>query len=70
MDIEMHPVESSMLSAVGYDGGVLFARYKNGRVYQHAGVPQEKFDALMSSASKGEYFNLHIKGQHPAASSR
>jgi len=56
-----------MLSAVAYEDGTLHAKYKNGKVYSHPGVPQEKFHALMASPSKGEYFNKHIKTQHPAA---
>ena len=59
------PVSSSMLQAVAYENGTLHAKYKNGKVYSHPGVPQEKFHALLASSSKGEYFNKNIRSQHP-----
>ena len=61
------PIDSTMLSAVAYENGTLHAKYKNGKVYSHPGVPKEKFQALLGSASKGKYFNDNIKTQHPAA---
>lgn len=62
---EWHPIESSMLSAVAHDEGGLHAKYKNGKVYTHPGVPRAKFDLLLASKSKGEFFNHHIKPNHP-----
>lgn len=66
MQAEWIPVSSSMLSAVAYEDGTLHARYKNGRVYSHPGVPESTFQGLLKSSSKGEFFNKHIKPNHPA----
>lgn len=67
MSVEMQPVNSSMVSHVGYEPetSTLHVTYHGGRTYQHPGVPQAKFDALMSSSSIGKYLNTQIKPAHP-----
>lgn len=69
MSVEMVPVDSSMVSGVGYDADArtLHVRYHNGRTYQHPNVPPAKWDALQAAPSKGKYLNLHIKPYHPHA---
>lgn len=66
--VEMKPVSSSMVSAVGYDKptGTLHVRYRNGKTYTHAGVPPAKHEALLKASSIGNFLNTQIKGQHPA----
>lgn len=63
----MVPVESDAVSHVGYDepSRTLHVTWKNGRTYQHPGVPPEKFDALMAAPSKGRFLNTEIKPEHP-----
>lgn len=67
MSVEMQPVDSSMVSHVGYDPQTktLHLTYHSGGSYQHPGVPPAKFDALMRSSSIGAYINKQIKPQHP-----
>lgn len=65
--MEWHPVSSSMLDAVAHDGNTLYARYKGGKVYSHPNVPETKFQALLKSPSKGQFFNTHIKPHHPVS---
>ncbi len=52
------PVESSMLRSAGYDPAqaVLELEFNNGRIYQYPDVPQEVFNELLESESKGRYF--------------
>ncbi|KAF0098959.1 MAG: hypothetical protein FD144_4034 [Rhodospirillaceae bacterium] len=61
--MELIPVVSSNLSAVGYDQAnqYLYVRFKNGLNYRYLQVPQSLFDALMKSSSKGTFFNDKIK---------
>jgi len=61
--MEMFPVQSSNLAAVGYDldTATLVVQFLNGTAYQYSGVPEHEFAGLMGSASKGTYFNQNIK---------
>lgn len=65
--ITMHPVDSSQISAIGYDSAekVLAIQFSRGGLYHYLDVPQEKFDALLGSDSVGRYHAQHIKGAHP-----
>jgi len=57
------PVSSSNLSEVGYDPATstLEIAFKQGGVYQYAGVPTNIYKGLMSAASHGRYFDAYIK---------
>jgi hypothetical protein len=61
--MEMIPVESSQLSAVGYDADTLEMqiRFAKGQVYSYRGVPQETYDGLVSAPSVGQFFNANVK---------
>ena len=60
--MQMHPVVSSNLVAVGYDTEtqVLRIRFYSG-LYDYYDVPQDVFDGLMNASSKGSYHAAHIK---------
>ncbi|MGA7732907.1 MAG: KTSC domain-containing protein [Chloroflexia bacterium] len=57
------PVSSSNLRSVGYDPveKVLEIEFKENRVYQYYDVPEHVYKGLMTAASKGSYFDAHIK---------
>ena len=38
--------------------------FTSGRRYSYHKVPQEEFDAMRASFSKGKYFNDHIRGRY------
>lgn len=59
--MQMVPVVSSNLSAIGWDQGTLRVQFTNGGVYDYAHVPEGVFMALMSADSKGKYFAEHVK---------
>lgn len=55
--MEMNPVDSSNIAAIGYDNeiGTLTIQFNNGRTYEYYSVPDYEFDNLMSAGSKGTY---------------
>lgn len=67
--MQLDPVESSMLAAVGYDANLkaLVVLYNSGRAYQYLEVPQEVFQGLLGSRSKGRYMLDHVIDHYPYA---
>jgi len=60
--MEMQPVESSNLAAVGYDlsQAIMRIEFKNGRLYEYYDVPQYIYDELLAAESKGSYAAKNI----------
>ncbi|QOV10908.1 KTSC domain-containing protein [Viridibacillus arvi] len=60
--MNMIPVSSSNLAAVGYDAGsrTLRIRFHSG-TYDYYGVPLSVYQGLMNSSSKGSYHDINIK---------
>lgn len=63
--IDMQPVESGQIRAIGYDAAtttlaVTFTRGA-GAIYHYPGVSRETYDAFMAAESKGTFFGQHIK---------
>ena len=66
--MEMIPVSSEAVSAIGYDGGTLYLQWKStGKVSEHPGVPVATYNGLMQAESKGKFIAQHIRKAHPAA---
>lgn len=61
--MEMVPVVSSNIAAVGYDENthMLAVQFSNGRTYRYAGVPNGEFQNLLNASSVGSYFASNIK---------
>lgn len=61
--MEMIPVSSSNLSAVGYDAEsqILYIRFHSGSLYAYYNVPQNIYIGLMDAPSKGRYHSACIK---------
>lgn len=61
--MEMQPVESSNLAAVGYNSNnqTLRIRFNDGSLYEYSGVPNSIYNGLLSAPSKGRYFDQNIK---------
>lgn len=64
--MERIAVSSSNIGAIGYEAETLTleVEFNNGSFYQYHGVPQEVYDALMQSGSKGTFLNTNIKGSY------
>lgn len=67
--MEMQPVISSNIEAIGYDEPTqeLHITFKTGRTYKYAGVPPQIFQMLIDAASKGKYFIENIRGHYTYA---
>ncbi len=62
--MEMIPVSSSNIAAVGHDEGsqTLQVEFNNGTRYQYFDVPEQVFIELRDAGSPGGYFSSNIKG--------
>lgn len=60
--MNMIPVESSNLAAVGYNNetATLTIQFNNGRTYEYYSVPEYEYENLMNAGSKGQYANQNI----------
>lgn len=60
--MNMIPVSSSNLVAIGYDSSTseLTIQFNSG-VYTYSGVPEFEYQNLLNAPSKGSYHHTHIK---------
>ncbi len=67
MGVILYPVESSMMSHVGYDEAAqtLTILFQSGKRYEYTGVEREVFDGLLAAPSQGSYFGDFIDGCYP-----
>ena len=61
--MELQPVSSSNLKAVGYDSEskTLQIEFLSGGLYEYYNVPESIYNGLMSASSHGSYFDKYIK---------
>jgi hypothetical protein len=63
--IDLHPVESSQVSKVGYDEATqtLAVQFKHGTgaIYHYPGVTPKQHEAFVGAESIGGHFGKHIK---------
>ncbi|PPA70660.1 KTSC domain-containing protein [Jeotgalibacillus proteolyticus] len=64
--MEMHPVNSSLITGIGYDqqDEVLRIQFR-GETFDYYKVPKYIFENLMSSFSKSRYYASYIKDAYP-----
>ena len=64
--MDMLPVISSAMQAVGYDpvSRRLRIRFVEGNEYDFCGVPESVYRGLMVASSKGTYYNDYIKDRY------
>lgn len=65
MTIEMKPVQSSNIKAVGYEAEsqTLAIQFGAGSVYHYSGVPSDVYDDLLKAESFGRFHAQNIKGK-------
>ena len=65
--MNMVDVDSSMISAVGYDAAThrMQVIFNSGRVYCYETVPLEEYEGLLNASSKGSYMLSHIIDMYP-----
>lgn len=61
--MELIPVESSNIAAIGYESGTLHVRFKDGATYQYADVTEDQHVALMAAPSKGRWLKEFRLGE-------
>lgn len=71
MPVQMQPVKSSNIAAVGYDpdGQTLHVAFNTGSTYTHSDVTPEMHAAFISASSVGSHYHQHFRGNkaHPAS---
>ncbi len=67
MTVNMTDVNSSNISAVGYDADneIVHVQFLNGSEYIYKGVPQHEFDGLLNAPSVGSFLNRNYKNIYP-----
>lgn len=65
--MERYSVASSNIASVGYAEGsqTLEVEFLSGSIYQYYNVPQNMYDQLMQTGSKGRFLNTYIKNAYP-----
>ena len=59
--MEMTKVQSSNISAVGWEEEVMEVEFVKGGKYRYSGVPEEIFKLLLNADSVGKAFHKHIR---------
>ncbi|GMM93645.1 KTSC domain-containing protein [Qipengyuania sp. MTN3-11] len=65
----MHYFNSTAINAARYEmatGNLTIWFTSSGQGYDYPGVPSYIWNGLLSAASAGTYFNLHIRDQYAA----
>lgn len=68
MTVELKPVQSSNISAVGYDPAtkVLTVQFHGDTCWEYQDVESYQYEEMMQAKSLGSYFAASIKSQHKA----
>lgn len=59
--MNMIPVVSSDISAIGYENGILYVSFHAGGLYSYQNVSIELYNQLMSAPSHGSFFARNIR---------
>jgi hypothetical protein len=59
--VEMTPVESSNVAAVGYRDKTLYVEFKTGTIYRYKDVPEDVYTDMMQAESVGKFLHARIR---------
>lgn len=60
--MELVPVKSSVIKAVGFKNNALHVQMLyNGKTYVYANVPEAIYNAFLVAPSKGKFYNQQVK---------
>lgn len=64
--MQMIPVRSSAISAVGYDPEArhMAIQFTSGRTYTFCRVHPNVYEGLMAASSKGNYYDQHVRERY------
>ncbi len=60
----MHQVQSSNISAIGYEQGNLIVKFHSGGLYRYYNVPFNVYDGFIHATSHGRYLHNYINGRY------
>ena len=68
MSVEMKPVESSNVAAIGHDSDAdeLHVQFRSGATHVYGGVDAEKHQELLDAPSIGSHLSRVIRINHPS----
>jgi hypothetical protein len=62
--MQMHPVKSSHIEAIGHEGTTMHVRFKGSGTYAYDGVTSEGFEKLKGAASVGKHLaKMNVTGK-------
>lgn len=61
--MDMVPVVSSNVSAIGYEAGFIEVRFHSGAVYRYPNCTVELFEQFLNAPSKGAFLHRYLKGR-------
>lgn len=66
--VELHPVKSSHIAAIGYDPSeqALHVRFHSGAQFVYHNVPPHAHADLLSAQSIGSHFHSNVRGKFQA----
>lgn len=59
--MDLQPVVSSNIVAIGFDGKMMYVKFTNGQIYETSGATQADYDAWKAAKSKGVHFAKILK---------
>lgn len=59
--MQIIPVSSSNVAAIGYENGVIEVHFHSGAVYQYSDATEALFQAFLAAPSKGSFVHQHLK---------
>lgn len=62
--VELTPVDSSNVAAVGHKDNTLYVEFKHGGLYRYFNVPAETYQAMLAADSVGKFLNAEVKPKH------
>lgn len=63
--MNMIPVKSSNVAAIGYEDGIIKVDFLNGRSGQYSGTNETLFNEFLNSPSKGKFVHQRLKPFYP-----
>ena len=60
--MNMVPVQSSNVSSIGYENGVIEVLFHNGYAYRYPNCNEQLFQEFLNAPSKGKFVHARLKG--------
>lgn len=67
VEVVLHAVDSSNISAVGHDGTNMYVMFIKGTLYRYYSVDTNIYIGFLTTPSKGKYLNAMVKGKFEAS---